>query len=176
MLGEKNLAVRHDDEAKPEPPGNAGMFAHQSYVPVIGAKGTCDSLHRMDAEAALSELLEVSPDVAAAIIARRSGEVLAGSVGGGRATDGTAATLGRRLADLLSRADRARADLGREPVAQLEIATGDGNVFMVVDADHFVAAITGSEPTVGLVFYELKTALRTIRGSANGKVAEETTV
>jgi hypothetical protein len=35
-------------------------------------------------------------------------------------------------------------------------------VFVVRDRGHFVAAITGREPTVGLVFYDLKTCLRLV--------------
>ena len=35
-------------------------------------------------------------------------------------------------------------------------------MFLVRDDRHVVAAITGGEPTVGLVFYDLKTCLRMI--------------
>jgi hypothetical protein len=36
-------------------------------------------------------------------------------------------------------------------------------VFVVADGDTRVAATTGPEPTAGLVFYDLKSALRSIR-------------
>ena len=45
-------------------------------------------------------------------------------------------------------------------VSQIEAATPDGSVFVVREGDAFIAATTHSEPTVALVFYDLKTALR----------------
>ena len=35
-----------------------------------------------------------------------------------------------------------------------------GSVFVVVDGDRLAVATTGADPTVGLVFYDLKTLLR----------------
>ena len=52
------------------------------------------------------------------------------------------------------------AEIGSPPLQQLEAATLDGSVFVVRDEARLIAAITGPEPTVGLVFYDLKTALR----------------
>jgi hypothetical protein len=37
-----------------------------------------------------------------------------------------------------------------------------GSVFVVRDGDRLIAATTTPEPTVGLVFYDLKTCLRSI--------------
>ena len=48
-------------------------------------------------------------------------------------------------------------------VTQLEAATTDGSVFVVRDGDSYIAATTRPEPTVALVFYDLKTALRASR-------------
>lgn len=114
----------------------------------------------MDAEQAMQELLEVSPQVSAAVIADRTGSPQASSFPG----DDDRAT---RLADIgvraLDRADTARTELGREPVVQCEVATGEGNLFVVADEQRLVCAVTSAEPTVGLVFYDLKTALRTLR-------------
>jgi hypothetical protein len=45
-------------------------------------------------------------------------------------------------------------------LAQAEIATSDGSVFLVRDEQRTIAATTGPEPTVGLVFYDLKSCLR----------------
>jgi predicted regulator of Ras-like GTPase activity (Roadblock/LC7/MglB family) len=112
------------------------------------------------ADQALQELLEVSPQVEAAVIAERSGTPISSSVPGAGSSAGR---LGQLASRILAQAEKSRAELGREPVTQCEIATGDGNVFVVADADHLVAAVTGSEPTVGLVFYDLKTALRSVR-------------
>jgi hypothetical protein len=50
----------------------------------------------------------------------------------------------------------------RPGVAQLEAATVSGSVFVVRDGDRLIAATTSPEPTVGLVFYDLKTCLRAI--------------
>ena len=114
----------------------------------------------MNAEPALTELLEVSPQIRAAVIAERPGALLASSYPSGD-------DRGRHLAELADRmldeADEARAQLGREPVVQLEIATPDGSVFVVSDGHHTVLAATDDEPTVGLVFYDLKTVLRSLR-------------
>jgi hypothetical protein len=51
-------------------------------------------------------------------------------------------------------------------VTQLEAATSDGSVFVVRDGDSYIAATTRPEPTVALVFYDLKTALRSSRASS----------
>ena len=50
----------------------------------------------------------------------------------------------------------------RPGVAQLEAATLGGSVFVVRDGERLIAATTTPEPTVGLVFYDLKTCLRSI--------------
>jgi hypothetical protein len=50
----------------------------------------------------------------------------------------------------------------RPGVAQLEAATTSGSVFVVRDGERLIAATTTPEPTVGLVFYDLKTCLRSI--------------
>jgi hypothetical protein len=45
-------------------------------------------------------------------------------------------------------------------LVQLEAATHDGSVFVVLEGNRAVAAVTKPEPTVGLVFYDLKSCLR----------------
>ena len=121
------------------------------------------------ASGALDELLEVSPQVDAAVILERDGGRLIASApaSGSRMADRFGATCIR----MLDAAEQARAELGREPVAQVEVATPDGHVFVVADARWLVAAVTDADPTVGLVFYDLKTALRSVReagASRNG--------
>jgi hypothetical protein len=49
---------------------------------------------------------------------------------------------------------------GRNGLTQVRAVTREGSVFVVRDDRHVVAAVTGPEPTVGLVFYDLKTCLR----------------
>jgi hypothetical protein len=47
-------------------------------------------------------------------------------------------------------------------LAQVEVATAAGSVFVVRDGARLIVATTSPEPTVGLVFYDLKTCLRSI--------------
>jgi predicted regulator of Ras-like GTPase activity (Roadblock/LC7/MglB family) len=121
----------------------------------------------MDAAQALRELTEVSSQIEAACI-----------------LDSTGAEVGSTLDDELARkrfADAAREliaealavphERGDTPLAQLEAATLEGSVFVVIDGDLAVAAVTKPEPTVGLVFYDLKSCLRAARtpGDGDGK-------
>lgn len=116
------------------------------------------------ATSALAELLEVSPQVDAAVILERDGGRLLASAPAASAR--MADRLGATCVNILEAAEQARTELGREPVAQVEVATPDGHVFVVADARWIVAAVTDADPTVGLVFYDLKTALRTVREGA----------
>jgi len=45
----------------------------------------------------------------------------------------------------------------------------DGSVFVVIEGDRAVAAVTRAEPTVGLVFYDLKTCLRSVEAPPKRK-------
>jgi len=45
-------------------------------------------------------------------------------------------------------------------ITQVEAATGDGSLFVVRDGERLIAAVTGPDPTSGLVFYDLKSCLR----------------
>lgn len=56
-----------------------------------------------------------------------------------------------------------------EPLVQLEVATLDGSVFVVRHQGRAVAAVTTPEPTVGLVFYDLKSCLRATAVENEGK-------
>jgi len=120
---------------------------------------------------ALQDLLDVSPQVEAALVITRDGTLLADSLEGRTAV---AQRLAKTAVRLLEEAERARSELGREPVTQCEVATGDGHVFVVSDEARVVLAVTGSEPTVGLVFYDLKTALRAVREAATAQGSPST--
>jgi predicted regulator of Ras-like GTPase activity (Roadblock/LC7/MglB family) len=128
------------------------------------------------ASGALSELLDVSPQVDAAVILERDGGRLLASAPA--SSDRMADRFGATCVKLLTAAEQARTELGREPVSQVEVAAPDGHVFVVADATWLVAAVTDADPTVGLVFYDLKTALRAVReaqgsngaASSNGHV------
>jgi predicted regulator of Ras-like GTPase activity (Roadblock/LC7/MglB family) len=107
----------------------------------------------MDAAQAIADLTEISPQVRyVAVIGadgRLSGSNLADEAAGTRFADGA-----RSLVEA--------AEELRPGVSQLEAATVDGSVFVVRDGERMIAATTTPEPTVGLVFYDLKTCLRSI--------------
>jgi predicted regulator of Ras-like GTPase activity (Roadblock/LC7/MglB family) len=109
----------------------------------------------MDAAAALAELKSLSTQIQVVMLAGRDGSVTAATVADDRA--GRLAYLAR---DLVAGADAVRGDLGRDALAQLQAATPEGSVFVVVDGGRLAVATTGADPTVGLVFYDLKTLLR----------------
>jgi predicted regulator of Ras-like GTPase activity (Roadblock/LC7/MglB family) len=111
----------------------------------------------MDAAAALERLREISSQVRAAVIFERSGKV----VGSTLADDQRAKDVAEEAEALLTEAEQRR-DAGDEAAefAQLEVALQGGSVFVVRDGDRLIAATTQPEPTVGLVFYDLKSCLR----------------
>lgn len=121
----------------------------------------------MEAAQALAELMELSTQIEVALVTTTTGEVVAASVSGERATE-----LAGAAADLVTMADRVRADLGREALSQLQAATAEGSVFAVVDRDRVAVAVTGPDPTAGLILYDLKTLLRQIAPGADGERSE----
>ena len=111
----------------------------------------------MDAAAAIAELKGLSTQIEAIVVAGRDGAVVAAAASGEKAD-----RLGALARDLVAGADSVRGDLGRDALSQLQAATPDGSVFVVLDDDRMAIATTGADPTVGLVFYDLKTLLRQI--------------
>lgn len=107
----------------------------------------------MDAAQAIADLTEISPQVRDVVVIGPDG-----AAAGSNLADDAAAT---RLAEGAKRLVGA-AEALRPGVAQLEAATLAGSVFVVRDGDRLIAATTTPEPTVGLVFYDLKTCLRAI--------------
>jgi len=106
----------------------------------------------VDAAQALAELREISTEVDVAVIVDERGAVLG-------STHGRPERLADAAAVLLERAAQVRE--GAEPV-QLEASVAAGNVFVLREGGRTIAAVTGPEPTSGLVFYDLKTALRSL--------------
>jgi predicted regulator of Ras-like GTPase activity (Roadblock/LC7/MglB family) len=110
----------------------------------------------MDAARALADLTAVSSQIEGAVLADQGGKVLASTFGAREA--------GERIAEratALLRAAEARG--GAVPGVELTSVvaeTREGGVFVVRGRDRLVAALTGREPTVGLVLYDLKTCLR----------------
>jgi predicted regulator of Ras-like GTPase activity (Roadblock/LC7/MglB family) len=106
----------------------------------------------VEAAQALADLTQISSQIQAAAIADEQGLVEGSTLG-----DGTAlAEAGRALL-----AGAARLRNGVEP-AQLEVAAEEGSVFVLREGGRTIVATTGSRPTVGLVFYDLKSALRSL--------------
>jgi len=109
----------------------------------------------MDASQALADLREISAQIEAAVIAERSGGLVASTID----DEERAGRFARAAAGLLSAAEEATAQ--GAPI-QLEAVLGDGSVFAVREGDRLIAALTGPDPTVGLVFYDLKSCLRSV--------------
>jgi predicted regulator of Ras-like GTPase activity (Roadblock/LC7/MglB family) len=110
-------------------------------------------LATMDAAQAIADLTEISPQVRQVAAVGADGSVL----GSNLSDESAAAQLVERARRLLDTAEELRPG-----IAQIEAATIDGSVFVVRDGERLIAATTTPEPTVGLVFYDLKTCLRSI--------------
>ena len=106
----------------------------------------------MDAAQAIADLTEISPQIREVAVVGSGGALV-----GSNAPAGAAERLAAAAARLVDEAERLRPD-----VAQIEAATVNGSVFVVRDAGRLIAATTTPEPTVGLVFYDLKTCLRSV--------------
>jgi predicted regulator of Ras-like GTPase activity (Roadblock/LC7/MglB family) len=110
----------------------------------------------MDAAQALADLTEISAQIEAAVLAGADGSVVASTLtqkGGGK-------ELARAAVELVAAAGEGRGNSAAPELVQIQAATQRGSLFVVRDGGHVVAAVTGSKPTVGLVFYDLKTCLR----------------
>jgi predicted regulator of Ras-like GTPase activity (Roadblock/LC7/MglB family) len=120
----------------------------------------------MDAAAALERLREISSQVRTAVIFERGGKV----VGSTFADEQHAEEVASEAEALLTEADQRRnADHEAGEFAQLEAALQAGSVFVVRDGDRLIAATTQPEPTVGLVFYDLKSCLRDLQSASAPK-------
>jgi predicted regulator of Ras-like GTPase activity (Roadblock/LC7/MglB family) len=108
----------------------------------------------MDAQKALDDLTEISSQIRAAVVFDREGKVSASTL-----SDGSA--FAQAAAELLDAAEGLTS--GDSDLIQLDIATGEGSVFVVRQEGTIIAATTGPAPTVGLVFYDLKSALRSLK-------------
>src|SRR6266487_7075341 len=109
----------------------------------------------MDAQQALADLTEISSQIRAAVVFDDKGKVAGSTLG----DSGRADELARSAAELLAVAEGVKTGDGTE-LTQLEAATDEGSVFVVREGTTRIAATTGVDPTVGLVFYDLKSALR----------------
>lgn len=129
-------------------------------------------LRRMDAAQALADLTEISSQVVHVAIVDGDGTVLATTI----SDAGRAGRFVQGVTTLLQEADAVRQARGLSGLSQLEAATHEGSVFVVrresgEGAARIIAATTRPDPTVGLVFYDLKHCLRSIEdgsGEADG--------
>jgi hypothetical protein len=108
----------------------------------------------VDVAQALADLTEISSQIEAAVLFDAGGSVEGSTL----ADDVAAKGLATAAAQLLEGADALRS--GDAAVTQVEAALADGAVFVVCDGDRRIAATTVANPTVGLVFYDLKSCLR----------------
>lgn len=121
----------------------------------------------MDAEQALAELTELSTQVESAVVFDGAGKVIASTL----ADEVRSREVARIALELAEAAAGARPSLPDEQsLVQVEVAMRAGSAFLVRHEGRLIAATTSPEPTVGLVFYDLRTCLRTIAeaGEAEG--------
>lgn len=104
-----------------------------------------------EAQTALAELTEISSQVEAAVLIDGSGAVTAATLPGEAAA---------RLASSARALLESAGQLHEGALTQVEAATGEGSLFVARDEERVIAAVTGPEPTTGLVFYDLKSCLR----------------
>jgi predicted regulator of Ras-like GTPase activity (Roadblock/LC7/MglB family) len=102
-------------------------------------------------KAALDELTEISSQIQAAALFDDTGKVIASTLPDDRATRFAASARA-----LFEEAQRA----GEGDPMQVEAATAAGSLFVVRDGKTLIAASTSPSPTAGLVFYDLKSCLR----------------
>lgn len=115
----------------------------------------------MDAAQALADLTEISSQIVHVAIIDGDGSVLSTTI----AEPDRAARLAEGVARLLEEAARAGESRGLAGLTQLEAATPEGSVFVVRRATRVIAATTRPDPTVGLVFYDLKHCLKSVEES-----------
>ncbi len=111
----------------------------------------------MDAATALADLTEISSQVEAAVVLDDAGAVVASTLDDAERS----ARLARTALDLLGAADK-RFESGGRALTQLEAALREGSVFVAREGGRSIVATTTAEPTSGLVFYDLKTCLRSL--------------
>ena len=103
----------------------------------------------MTADQALADLMEISSQIEQAVVVAADGSVLGSTFDGGD-----------RLADVAARIVREAESARGRPPQQLEVATDAGSVFVLRDGERTIVATTAPAPTVGLVFYDLKSCLK----------------
>ena len=107
---------------------------------------------------ALDHLKEISSQIQVAVVFDEEGKVEAAS----GTSDERAGRVAKASLELIREAERLQSS-GKK-IAQLDASTLEGSLFVVREGGKLIAAVTPSEPTVGLVFYDLKSCLRSGAG------------
>jgi predicted regulator of Ras-like GTPase activity (Roadblock/LC7/MglB family) len=115
-------------------------------------------LRPVDAAQALADLTEISSQVVQVAIVDGDGHLLATTI----ADDARAERFVEGVRKLLDEAESLGQARALPDLAQLEAATLDGSVFVVRRGGRLIAVSTRPDPTVGLVFYDLKHCLRSL--------------
>jgi predicted regulator of Ras-like GTPase activity (Roadblock/LC7/MglB family) len=111
----------------------------------------------VDTASALADLSEISSQIEAAVIFDAEGTVL----GSTEADETRAQRLARTALDLVAAAGQVATGATRR-LTQIEGSLREGSIFVVTGDERSIAATTTPEPTSGLVFYDLKTCLRSL--------------
>ena len=124
----------------------------------------------MDAAQALADLIAVSSQIEGAVLADAGGNLLASTF----PETETGERVAQSAVALLREAEaRGGASRGVE-LSSVVAEAARGGVFVVRARDRLVAAVTGADPTVGLVLYDLKTCLRLAVEAEEGADARAT--
>jgi predicted regulator of Ras-like GTPase activity (Roadblock/LC7/MglB family) len=109
----------------------------------------------VDAAQAIRELMELSSQIEAAAVLGADGKVVASS----SEDEHVAGRLASSGLELMA----AASELGaQQEASRVEVELEGGALFVVREGAHTIVARTGSEPTAGLVVYDLRTSLRSI--------------
>jgi len=109
----------------------------------------------VDPAQALAELKQISAQVQDAVIFDESGGVVAATVGDQRAP-AMARAAHRFLESAAGAVERG------DQIVQIEAALPEGSVVVAREGANAVAVTTVPDPTVGLIFYDLRTCLRAL--------------
>jgi len=115
-------------------------------------------LRLVDAAQALADLTEISSQVLQVAIVEGDGRILATTID----DEARAARFVEGVRKLVDEAEGLRRQRALPDLAQLEAATLEGSIFVVRQGERMIAAATRPDPTVGLVFYDLKHCLRSL--------------
>lgn len=107
---------------------------------------------------ALDELMEMSSSIQHAVLVRGDDQVMASTL----ANPESEKNLVRQARTMIDAARQSSQEMGRPALTQIFVEAGSGCVFVAMgEKDTWLAATTGTDPTIGLVLYDVNTALKT---------------